>query len=85
MSEPIISIQDSPDRVKTEWSSDEEVDRRTGQKRTKRKETSMSLKKKFRLNILLEKTNDVTDILMEYSSRRSTSREKDNKGIEREV
>ena len=33
----------------------------------------------------LEKTNDVTDILMEYSSRRSTSREKDNKGIEREV
>jgi len=27
----------------------------------------------------------VTDILMEYSSRRSTSREKDNKGIEREV
>jgi len=61
----------SPDRVKTEWSSDEEVDRRTGQKRTKRKET--------------KKTNDVTDILMEYSSRRSTSREKDNKGIEREV
>ena len=33
----------------------------------------------------LEKTNDVTDILMEYSSRRSTSREKDNRGIEREV
>ena len=39
----------------------------------------------LRLMIFLEKTNDVTDILMEYSSRRSTSREKDNKGIEREV
>merc|ERR1712096_418992 len=61
----------SPERVKTEWSSDEEVDRKTGQVRSKRRET--------------KKTNDVTDILMEYSSRRSTSREKDNREIEKQV
>jgi len=61
----------SPDRVKTEWSSDEEFDKRTGQKRTKYKEA--------------KRTNDVTDILLEYGQRKSQERDIDYKQIEREV
>ena len=64
--------QNSPEaRVKTEWSSDEEIDKRTGQKRTKYKEA--------------KQTNDVTDILMEYGQRASGERELDYKQIERAV
>jgi len=64
--------QNSPEgRVKTEWSSDEEIDKRTGQKRTKYREA--------------KQTNDVTDILMEYGQRASGERELDYKQIERAV
>lgn len=61
----------SPERVKTEWSSDEEFDKKTGQKRTKYKEA--------------KRTNDVTDILLEYGQRKSQERDIDYKQIERQV
>ena len=35
--------------------------------------------------LFIGKTTDISDILMDYSSRRSTSREKDNRAIERNV
>ena len=57
--------------MRTEWSSDEEIDKRTGIKRTKYKTA--------------EKTNDVTDILLEYGTRKSEEKELDYRQIEREV
>ena len=57
--------------MKTEWSSDEEFDKKTGQKRTKYKEA--------------KRTNDVTDILLEYGQRKSQERDIDYKQIERQV
>ena len=39
----------------------------------------------FQLNLNLEKTNDVSDLIYDFSNRRSNSREREFKALEKET